>query len=252
MEKFSPEEINRREEERIRNLSPEYIEAANKERDRVAKLKDYELLNEIVSEEKIRTKAAEDKSWIDDLTGLKNVRAFNSEMPRIIGTEIRTDRNCSMVIIDIDDFKKINDTFGHSAGDQVLGQISRKMEDTLRKEDFLCRAGGDEFVVILMDTDPGKILTGLEKIRDAIRQTDFNIVDNLGKKLAVRIKVSMGCSHLSQIERAKKFTTIEEKRKVTEEDLMEIMENMKKNTDIALYDSKKYGKNGVAIYNPEK
>lgn len=251
MEKISPEEINKREEQRILNLSPEYKERIGRERAMVDKLSDYELLNEVVSEERNKTKEAKDMSWVDDLTSLKNIRAFNSEMPRIIGTEIRTDRDCSMVIIDIDDFKKINDTFGHSAGDQVLEQISRKMENAFRKEDFLCRMGGDEFVAILMDTNPGEILTGLEKIRNIIRKTDFDVVNNMGKKVTIRIKVSMGCCHLSQVGETKKFSTIDEKRKMKNDDLKKIIENMKKYADIALYDSKNYGKDGIAIYNPD-
>jgi diguanylate cyclase (GGDEF)-like protein len=248
------DEIKKSEEDRIAGLGKKYIDDVQVERDRIEpmidKLTDYDLVNEIGSEAEKKVKEAESRSWIDELTKLKNVRAFNAETPRIIGTEIRTDRNCSMIIIDIDDFKKINDTFGHSAGDQVLEQISRKIEGILRKEDFLCRMGGDEFVALLMDTDPAKITPGLEKMREAIRQTDFKIMDNLGKEHVIKVKASIGCSHLNQVDEVKNFATREEKITVTSDDLAKIVEKMKKYSDMAMYESKKYGKDGISIYNP--
>lgn len=177
MEKFSPEEINRREEERIRNLSPEYIEAANKERDRVAKLKDYELLNEVIGEAELRKKElvtekekAEEMSLIDELTGIKNRRALEKIVPEIMNIERRSGRNLSFLMIDIDEFKSINDNLGHKAGDEVLKNLPRIIGEIIRRSDFICRYGGDEYVIVLPDTDSERAMNIAEKIRKTVEE----------------------------------------------------------------------------------
>jgi diguanylate cyclase (GGDEF)-like protein/PAS domain S-box-containing protein len=105
----------------------------------------------------------------DPLTGLYNRRAFESEAAKAIYTADRHRRPCSVLFLDLDHFKSINDRFGHAIGDEVLQKAAAKITSLLRSSDLVARWGGEEFVLLLPDTPLEQALIVGEKILDAIR-----------------------------------------------------------------------------------
>ncbi len=129
----------------------------------------------------------------DELTGLKNRRYIISQLDQEYQRAVRTGAPLSLIVIDIDLFKKVNDTYGHAFGDLVLKAVAREMEGSLRSYDLLGRIGGEEFIV----ASPGSTLddaAGLaERIRERIRS---RVVTNGSQETAVT--VSAGVTSLSE------------------------------------------------------
>ena len=159
-------------------------------------------------------------STTDGLTQLHNKRYLLEYLDREIGRCHRYQRALSLIILDIDHFKRVNDIFGHLAGDHVLKQLSTAIRTNIRMEDMMARFGGEEFVVILPEVDSYGARTCAEKIRRLVEETDF-MYD--GAKLPVT--VSLGVV----------FCT-EEVR-----DSMELI----RRADFQLYEAKRQGRNRV-------
>ncbi|MHB1696766.1 MAG: bifunctional diguanylate cyclase/phosphodiesterase [bacterium] len=125
------------------------------------------------------------QAFYDELTGLPNRRSLLLELERAIGRTIRRKTLLAVSIIDIDDFKPINDTYGHQFGDNILKIVSGRLRDILRKTDFIARLGGDEFVLIIEDfKDKYELENILEKIEKKVKEViildDQNeIINNL-------------------------------------------------------------------------
>ncbi len=94
-------------------------------------------------------KKLEKLAWFDSLTGLPNRKNFENFLNKSISRSSREDIGCALLFIDLDGFKDINDTFGHTTGDELLIKISYRLQEVIRNEDMLARLGGDEFVVIV-------------------------------------------------------------------------------------------------------
>lgn len=125
---------------------------------------------------------------IDALTGAYNKRYFEERIQEEFSYCFRNKVPLSLVIFDIDHFKKVNDTYGHPTGDYVLSRISGLAKTIIRSEDILARYGGEEFVVILKATDAEGALILAERLRKLIEETEFEFED---KKIAVTISVGV-------------------------------------------------------------
>lgn len=116
---------------------------------------------------------SEKAARIDPLTQLANRRAVQEKLTTEIHRFERSRTPFSIVLCDIDDFKKINDTYGHDCGDEVLGRIARILESKIRKLDTAARWGGEEFLILLTDTPPDGAHILTERIRLSIAETPF-------------------------------------------------------------------------------
>ncbi len=107
---------------------------------------------------------------IDPLSGVSNRRGMHERAEIEVARARRTSEPLSMVYLDIDDFKAINDRFGHAAGDELLRQLARTLVEATRESDVVARMGGDEFVLVLPNTKEEGAELVLEKVRDRFRR----------------------------------------------------------------------------------
>ena len=106
-----------------------------------------------------------DQARTDSLTGALNRRALYEEADREISRSTRTNSTLCLLLLDIDDFKMMNDTFGHAAGDYVLRRLVEQVKGILRTQDILARTGGEEFAILLPETTRGPASLVAERIR---------------------------------------------------------------------------------------
>ncbi|MBI5643859.1 MAG: GGDEF domain-containing protein [Deltaproteobacteria bacterium] len=124
----------------------------------------------------------------DPLTGLFNRRYMNATLERELYRSRRKNIPLGVIMIDLDHFKKFNDTFGHDAGDSVLHEFASFLQKVTRGEDVVCRYGGEEFIIILHDASLGMITKRAEKLRDDVKCLDLR---HEGQPLGA-ITMSMG------------------------------------------------------------
>ena len=160
----------------------------------------------------------EEKTLRDKLTNAYNREFFENNYKRLIDTYKNEDMKFALVMIDIDDFKKINDTYGHDIGDNVLINLVSKIEKSLRNDDVLIRWGGEEFIILLKVSSKEALEFVLEKLR--------NIIENSKFKNLPKITCSFG-------------GTLYEDNEAIKETI--------KRADIALYIAKDNGKNKIEI-----
>ena len=118
----------------------------------------------------------------DDLTGLANRRAGAHELDRAVALAVRHGHVLALARVDVDHFKRINDTYGHQAGDLVLAEVARRLASAVRGGDGLARWGGDEFVAILPDTDRGGALRAAERLRAAVAAAPVEVEGARGRR----------------------------------------------------------------------
>ena len=111
----------------------------------------------------------EEAAFTDHLTGLANRRRFERQLEREVGRVLRFERPFTLLMIDIDNFKNLNDTFGHDAGDDAIRRISRVLREGTRGIDLAARIGGEEFAVLLVETGQTAGLEVAERLRVAIK-----------------------------------------------------------------------------------
>lgn len=128
-----------------------------------------------------------DDSMHDKLTGLKNRAGFYSDQRKSFG-EMPGDKNVSLIICDIDFFKKVNDTYGHNAGDAVLAHVTDIFRKNSRICDGLYRWGGEEFIIVLPDSDLSGGVGTAEKLRSAVESSVCKFED-----LEIKVTMSFGC-----------------------------------------------------------
>ncbi len=124
----------------------------------------------------------------DGLTELYNHRFFQEKLKEHMKKADRTDAKFSIVLIDIDFFKKFNDTYGHQAGDEVLRQVARVLKRSVKSDDIVARYGGEEMVLILADADTDSALTIADRICKTIAARNFVLAEGL----QVNVTISLG------------------------------------------------------------
>ena len=159
-------------------------------------------------------------SVTDPLTGLYNRRHFEDNLEREFLRASRYNNELSFAIIDIDFFKKVNDTYGHSAGDYVLKEVAYLILQNLRKTDMVFRYGGEEFTIIITETPIERAVVPLERLRKAVEEYPFN---HNGQK--IQVTISVGVSEVS-----KKIETVNQ---------------LFEDADKALYKAKENGRNQI-------
>lgn len=126
-------------------------------------------------------------SITDDLTGLYNIRYFYDALSKEIARAKRYMRSFSLIIFDIDNFKILNDTFGHQAGDEVLRLLAAILKDAARQTDIIARYGGEEFIIILPNTPKHEAVILGNRIREKVEEYNYYVEGNM-----VRITISGG------------------------------------------------------------
>lgn len=134
-------------------------------------------------------------SLTDGLTGTWNRRYFQMQFRQILATATRFDRHFSVLMLDLDHFKVLNDTYGHQRGDAVLVEFARRVKETLREVDTFARYGGEEFIVLLPETDEVGAQTTGEKIREEIRSQPFGAIGEDPVPVTVSIGVASYPTH---------------------------------------------------------
>lgn len=132
----------------------------------------------------------------DPLTSLYNRRYLEKSLQRLIAESKRYDVPLSLIMLDIDFFKKINDDYGHQAGDEVLIKTSRKLEKTCRDSDILARFGGEEFIILLPHTNLKQAIIASEKCRKVLESEDF-VLNMLTPIKTINVTASFGVATYS-------------------------------------------------------
>jgi diguanylate cyclase (GGDEF)-like protein len=157
---------------------------------------------------------------IDSLTGLYNRRQFFKLAEDELQDAHRFQRSLSTIVIDVDHFKHVNDTYGHLIGDQVLQSVAERFRQGLREIDLLCRYGGDEFAALLPDLDSDTAYRVAERLREGIAQSP--LPTKVGE---VPVTISLGISSLQEVHSS--------------------LEALLDQSDRALYSAKQNGRNQV-------
>ena len=129
----------------------------------------------------------------DTLTGLQNRHRLTSVLTDLIANFKRYNRSASLLMLDLDHFKLLNDKYGHLFGDQMLKQLAQRLKQRLRVNDQLFRVGGEEFLVVLPETDLAEATQVAEKLRLAVTQEPFS-----GKAAQAQLTVSIGAAQLRE------------------------------------------------------
>ena len=140
-------------------------------------------------------------SVTDELTGLHNQRYFREQLPREMTRALRTGEPLSLILLDVDDFKQLNDNYGHAAGDTVLRTIARVMGAQVREMDLLARYGGEEFTLLASQTPLDGAVALAEKIRVAVSHARVALADGAPSR-SVQVTVSAGVAAFRGDERA--------------------------------------------------
>jgi diguanylate cyclase (GGDEF)-like protein len=134
-------------------------------------------------------------SITDGLTGVWNRRYFQMQFRQVLATSIRFHRTFSVLMLDLDKFKDINDTYGHQRGDAILVEFAHRVSKTLREVDTFARYGGEEFICLLSETDLRGGVTAAEKILETIRSEPFEGLDGDSMSLTVSVGVASYPNH---------------------------------------------------------
>ncbi len=166
----------------------------------------------------------EQQASIDSLTGISNRRHFYERGEIEVKRALRHSTTLAALMLDADHFKKVNDTYGHDVGDRVLKEFASIMRQTLREVDVFARIGGEEFAVLLPNTDDSKALDVAERLRLKLEQCELPLPEGGN----IRFTVSIGLAMLAPAEQR--------------------LDSLLKKADTALYQAKQQGRNRVVSF----
>jgi diguanylate cyclase (GGDEF)-like protein len=182
-----------------------------------------------ISERKAFEDELEHQAFHDTLTGLPNRALFRNRVEHALVSQRRDRLPVAVMFLDIDDFKYVNDSLGHAAGDEVLQEIGRRLEDCMRPVDTAARLGGDEFAILIRDSESELHSVEIaERVMSAVG-TGIRVE---GRELNMAVSVGIAFSDLNM---------------VSSEDADELL----RNADAAMYMAKENGKDNHQLFNPE-
>lgn len=161
----------------------------------------------------------------DPLTQLLNRRALTERITAEMERALRYDSTLALLMIDLDHFKRVNDTYGHLVGDDVLRDVAKLLVDTIRVSDIVARYGGEEFLVLLPETDDAGAESFADRIRAAVEEHDFT---DSGEHPQLRLTSSIGVAMYPAAR-------------------IESVEDLFARADAALYRAKADGRNRVRL-----
>jgi len=185
-----------------------------------------ELVKEITQELELAHKALMSMVNKDSMTGLYNRRYFNEVSNTLLLLAKRESKNLSALMVDIDKFKLINDTNGHIVGDDVIKSVANILINLTRESDVVVRFGGEEFIILLPNTNIKGASLIAKKIRVAIEENKLVLEDGT----VIKLTVSIGISEYNHDE---------------DDDIDALVHRV----DVAMYDAKRSGRNKVVVYN---
>lgn len=200
-----------------------YVRARTVRREAAEAAKALAIINRNLQEEIERKDQAETQARTDFLTGLFNRRHFFELAQRELERSTRYRQPFTLLMIDIDWFKQINDTWGHGCGDTVLCAVARLLRNTLRSVDIFGRTGGEEFAAVIVETDEAEAVEIAHRVREAVETCSINAPDGS----PIRVTVSIGITHLRGRDLA--------------------FERVMDEADQAMYAAKKTGRNRIMV-----
>jgi diguanylate cyclase (GGDEF)-like protein len=175
----------------------------------------------VIGHLRMQQESLERYATVDELTGSPNRRVFLERLEREVNRFARLGTRLSVVFVDIDHFKKINDLHGHQVGDAVLKEIFARLEESLRAYDFVGRYGGDEFVMALPGNDAEGGAAVAERLRESVQESAVGKISD--------VTISLGVAQLEESMNA---------------------EELIRKADVALYRAKNGGRNRTVMYPP--
>lgn len=189
------------------------------------KITSYVCIQEDITDLKDKETRLEFLATTDELTRIYNRRKFMESAKEEHKRSQRYGHSMGFVMFDIDHFKTINDTYGHDAGDEVLRQMASFVKEHLRETDVLGRLGGEEFAIILLETDAAGVIRVIERLRKALEDTPFTVSEK-----EIHVTASFGISMCSETSPAA------------------TVDNLLKEADQAMYHAKGMGRNKLALF----
>ena len=186
-------------------------------------LRDKEQIRQHLADMAVLNRTLEHAALTDSLTGLPNHRYAQDRLSEEWAASIRNGRPLTLMVLDLDHFKRVNDVYGHDVGDVVLRESAGMMRKVLRTEDIICRIGGEEFLVICRDTDAKNAAIVAERLRQSI---EAGCIATGSTEIKITISIGVASKDAST------------------PDVQALM----KNADVATYESKTLGRNRVSIW----
>ena len=183
-----------------------------------------------ITERKMSEEKNKSLAFYDALTGLPNRRLLADRIDQAMANGTRTKKHTALLFVDLDNFKHINDTFGHDVGDLLLQQVAQRLTTCVREGDTVARIGGDEFVVLLQGLGKG--------LSDATTQTEV-----VGHKILSSLNVPYRLAHHSHFNSPSIGVTLFKDHQTTRDELI-------KQADLAMYQAKAAGRNTMCFFNP--